>query len=91
MKDNVTHMHGGRYTTCDAECPHFYLQMTKGTVVPGKQTVFGPAYLVFEDLPTPLALLFGFFPQKREQNAGFWSVCGGSFLYASKAKNQSVL
>lgn len=71
MKDNVIHMHNGRYTTCDADCPHFYLQMTKGTVVPGKQTVFGPAYLVFEDVPLyPLMLPFGFFPQKTERNSG---------------------
>lgn len=71
MKDNVVHMHNGRYTTCDAECPHFYLQMTKGTVVPGKQTVFGPAYMVFEDVPLyPLMIPFGFFPQKTKRNSG---------------------
>ncbi|MEG0602207.1 MAG: putative LPS assembly protein LptD, partial [Mucinivorans sp.] len=72
MKDNVVHMHNGRYTTCDAACPHFYLQMTKGTTVPGKNTVFGPAYMVFEDVPIYfLGLPFGFFPQKRERNSGF--------------------
>ncbi len=71
MKDNVTHMHAGRYTTCDAECPHFYLQMTKATVVPNKVTVFGPAYMVFEDVPLyPLTIPFGFFPQKDERNSG---------------------
>lgn len=71
MKDNTIHMHQGRYTVCDAECPHFYMQMTKGTVVPGKQTVFGPAYMVFEDVPIYfLGLPFGFFPQKRERNSG---------------------
>ncbi len=71
MKDNVTHMHGGRYTTCDADCPHFYLQMTKATVVPGDVTVFGPAYLVFEDVPLyPITIPFGFFPQKKERNSG---------------------
>ncbi len=71
MKDNVMHMHGGRYTTCDAECPHFYLQMTKATVVPGEVTVFGPAYMVFEDVPLyPLTVPFGFFPQKKEQSSG---------------------
>ncbi|MFI3288118.1 MAG: putative LPS assembly protein LptD [Rikenellaceae bacterium] len=71
MKDNVTHMHAGRYTTCDADCPHFYLQMTKATVVPNKVTVFGPAYLVFEDVPLyPLTIPFGFFPQKTERNSG---------------------
>lgn len=72
MKDNVVHMHNGRYTTCDATCPHFYLQMTKGTTVPGKNTVFGPAYMVIEDVPIYfLGLPFGFFPQKRERNSGF--------------------
>ena len=72
MPDNVIHMHHGRYTTCDAECPHFYLQMTKASVVPGKKTVFGPAYLVFEDVPIPfLGLPFGFFPQKSGRDSGF--------------------
>lgn len=72
MKDNVVHMHQGRYTTCDATCPHFYLQMTKGSVVPGKKTVFGPAYMVIEDVPIYfLGLPFGFFPQKSERNSGF--------------------
>lgn len=71
MKDNTIHMHQGKYTVCDAECPHFYLQMTKGTVVPNKQTVFGPAYMVFEDVPIFfLGLPFGFFPQKQERNSG---------------------
>lgn len=71
MKDNTTHMHQGRYTVCDAECPHFYLQMTKGTVVPNKQTVFGASYMVFEDVPIYfLGVPFGFFPQKKERNSG---------------------
>lgn len=71
MKDNVVHMHNGRYTTCDAACPHFYLQMTKGTVVPNKKTVFGPSYMVFEDVPIYfLGLPFGFFPQMSDRNSG---------------------
>ena len=72
MPDNVIHMHNGTYTTCDATCPHFYLQLTKGSVVPGKKTVFGPAYLVFEDVPIYfLGLPFGFFPQKKDRSSGF--------------------
>lgn len=71
MKDNVIHMHNGRFTTCDAACPHFYLQMTKGTVIPGKKTVFGPAYMVFEDVPLYiLGLPFGFFPQTSSRSSG---------------------
>lgn len=72
MKDNVIHMHNGRYTTCDAECKHFYLQTTKGTVVPGKKIVFGPSYMVFEDVPLYfIGLPFGFFPQMSDRNSGF--------------------
>lgn len=72
MPDDVLHMKGGRYTTCDAECPHFYLQMTKGTVEPKKKVVFGPAYMVIEDVPFYLlGLPFGFFPQQGARHSGF--------------------
>lgn len=72
MPDDVLHMKGGRYTTCDAECPHFYLQMTKGTVEPHKKVVFGPAYMVIEDVPFYLlGLPFGFFPQQGARHSGF--------------------
>lgn len=72
MPDDVLHMKGGRYTTCDAECPHFYLQMTKGTVEPHKKVVFGPAYMVIEDVPFYLlGLPFGFFPQQGSRHSGF--------------------
>lgn len=72
MPDDVLHMKGGRYTTCDADCPHFYLQMTKGTVEPHKKVVFGPAYMVIEDVPFYLlGLPFGFFPQQGSRHSGF--------------------
>lgn len=72
MPDDVVHMKGGRYTTCDADCPHFYLQMTKGTVEPHKKVVFGPAYMVIEEVPFYiLGLPFGFFPQQGARNSGF--------------------
>ncbi len=72
MPDDVLHMKGGTYTTCDADHPHFYLQMTKGTVEPKKKVVFGPAYMVIEDVPFyPLGLPFGFFPQQGARHSGF--------------------
>lgn len=72
MPDDVIHMKGGRYTTCDLECPHYYLQMTKGTVEPHKKVVFGPAYMVFEDVPFYiLGVPFGFFPQQGSRKSGF--------------------
>ena len=71
MPDDVLFMEGGRYTTCDNhECPHFYIYVTKGMVRPGKSAVFGPAYLVVEDVPLPIALPFGFFPFTSEYSSG---------------------
>ena len=59
------------YSTCDAECPHFYLNMTRAKMRPGKDVVFGPTYLVVEDVPLPLAIPYGFFPFKNKYSSGF--------------------
>lgn len=67
MPDNSINISKGKYTTCDHEHPHFYLQMTTAKVIQddagGQKTVFGPAYVVLEDVPTPFALPFGFVPK----------------------------
>ena len=52
----------GRYTTCNLEHPHFYIQASKMKVIPGDKVVTGPFNLVIGDVPTPLGFLFGFFP-----------------------------
>ena len=53
----------GKYTTCDEhDHPHFYFQLTKAKVRPGKNVVSGPAYMVLAGLPLPLAVPFGYFP-----------------------------
>lgn len=55
-------MRHGRYTTCDNhEHPHFYLKLSMAKVRPKKNVVFGPAQLVVEDVPLPIAIPFGFF------------------------------
>lgn len=62
----------GKYTTCDIhDHPHFYLALTKAKVKPKKNVVFGPAYLVVEDVPLPLAIPFGFFPFNSKYSSGF--------------------
>ena len=61
----------GAYTTCDAEHPHFYIALTRAKVRPKKDVVFGPAYLVVEDVPLPLAIPFGFFPFTSSYSSGF--------------------
>ena len=73
MPDNSVNISRGIYTTCDAEEPHFYLQMTTAKVVnsgPIKKTVFGPAYTVIEGVPTPFALPFGFVPKISNRSGG---------------------
>ena len=61
----------GRYTTCDDhEHPHFYFQLTKAKVKPGKNVVTGPAYMVLEDLPLPIAVPFGYFPFSEKYQSG---------------------
>lgn len=68
--DNEIYVMGGKYTTCDNhEHPHFYMALTRGKVRPGKNAVFGPAYLVVEDVPLPLAIPFGFFPFSNDKYA----------------------
>ncbi|MCM1033814.1 MAG: LPS-assembly protein LptD [Odoribacter sp.] len=53
----------GRYTTCsDTECPHFYFNVSKGKLRPGKDVVAGPTWMVLAGLPLPLAVPFGYFP-----------------------------
>lgn len=59
------------YTTCDAKHPHFYLKLSRAKVNPGKETVFGPAYLVVEDVPLPLGIPYGFFPFSKKYSSGF--------------------
>lgn len=60
----------GKYTTCDLEHPHYYISASRVRVIPDDKIVTGPAYLVVADIPTPLMLPFGFFPNKKGQKSG---------------------
>lgn len=66
------YMRHGQYTTCDNhEHPHFYLKLSMAKVRPKKNVVFGPAQLVVEDVPLPIAVPFGFFPFNSSYSSGF--------------------
>ena len=57
------YIENGRYTTCDDhDCPHFYFNITRGKMRPGRDVVTGPVYMVLAGLPLPLAVPFGYFP-----------------------------
>jgi len=61
----------GRYTTCDEPHPDFYIALSRAKVRPGKDVVFGPAYLVVADVPLPFAIPYGFFPFTKSYSSGF--------------------
>ena len=69
--DGTLYLEHARYTTCDAKHPHFYLALSRAKVRPGKETIFGPAHLVVEDVPLPLAIPYGFFPFNKKYSSGF--------------------
>lgn len=69
--DGCMYMEGGRYSTCsNHEHPHFYLQLTRAKVRPGKNVVAGPSYLVIAGVPLPIGLPFGFFPFSSRYSSG---------------------
>lgn len=72
MPDQSVNISGGKYTVCDAEHPHYYLKLTaaKVTTKPKQKTMFGPAYVVVEDVPLPVVLPFGFVPDMPDRASG---------------------
>lgn len=69
--DGTLYLQHAKYTTCDAKHPHFYIALSRAKVRPGKESVFGPAYLVVADVPLPLAVPYGFFPFNKKYSSGF--------------------
>lgn len=69
--DGTVYLEHAKYTTCDAEHPHFYIALSRAKLRPGKETVSGPAHLVVCDVPLPLAIPYGFFPINKKYSSGF--------------------
>ena len=59
-----------RYTTCDKDCPDFYISLSRAKLRPGKDVVTGPAYLVVADVPLPFAIPYAFFPFTKSYSSG---------------------
>ena len=61
--DGEYYIADGIYTTCDQhDDPHFNIRFTRAKVRPGRDVIFGPAYLEVMGVPLPLFIPFGFFP-----------------------------
>ena len=72
MPDRSINIADGRYTVCDCEEPHYYLHLSRAKVMtkPNQKTVFGPAWPVIADVPVPIALPFGFIPERPDRATG---------------------
>lgn len=70
FENNAINIRNGLYTTCDLKHPHYDIKFAKARIIPDDKIITGPAYLMIEDVPTPLAVPFGFFPNKKGQKSG---------------------
>ena len=66
----TSYIKGGQYTTCNLPDPHFQIRFTKAKVIQDDKIVTGPAYMSFGNIPTPLAIPFGYFPLNKERSSG---------------------
>lgn len=69
-QNDELYLRHGRYTTCDEEHPHFYIALSRAKVHTGKSVFSGPAWLVIEDVPLPLAIPFAYFPFTSKYSSG---------------------
>jgi hypothetical protein len=68
--DETYYIQNGKFTSCELDHPHYYIRSKRLKVIPGKQIITGPVQLVIEDLPLPLILPFGFFPNQTGKKSG---------------------
>jgi len=66
VSKDVFCMVDGKYSTCDADHPHFYLHITKGKIIGKKAIIAGLSYMVLEDFPIYFPFLpYGFIPTNK--------------------------
>ena len=70
MPNDEINVAGGKFTTCSLPHPHYYLALTKAKVIPNDKIITGPAYLTIADVPTPIFIPFGFFPNSLKRSSG---------------------
>ncbi|MCQ2148167.1 MAG: LPS-assembly protein LptD, partial [Bacteroidales bacterium] len=72
MPDKSINITKGIYTVCDAEEPHYHINLSAAKVLtkPQQVTVFGPATVEFEGVKLPIGIPFGFIPKKPQRATG---------------------
>jgi hypothetical protein len=69
LEDGTSNISKSTYSTCDADTPHFYINLPKARVYPGEKIISGPGNLVLEGIPLPLVIPFGYFPVNTKKAA----------------------
>ncbi len=103
QENNHIHIQRGKFTTCEEDDPHFHISMSRAKVIPDDKIISGPLYLVIEDIPLPLGLPFGYFPNTsgrtsgviapsygEERSRGFYLSGGGYYFAISEYMDLSV-
>ncbi len=99
------HIKDGKFTTCDLDHPHFYIELTKAKKIPDKHVISGPMYFVIADIPLyVIGLPFGILPNQKhnssgliipeygeEQQRGFFLRNGGYFWAINDNINAAIL
>jgi len=103
--DKELHIKDGKFTTCDLDHPHFYIELTKAKKIPDKHIISGPMYFVIADIPLYfIGLPFGILPNQKknssgviipeygeDQQRGFFLRNGGYFFAVNDYLNASFL
>lgn len=69
LEDGTSNISKSTYSTCDADTPHFYINLPRARVYPGEKIISGPGNLVLEGIPLPLYIPFGYFPVNTKKAA----------------------
>jgi lipopolysaccharide assembly outer membrane protein LptD (OstA) len=67
---NEMFVNHARYTTCNHEHPHYWIDANKIKLIPNKKFVSGPFNLMIEGMRTPLVFPLGFFPLPKSRASG---------------------
>ena len=70
LKNSITYVETGHFTTCSAKHPHYRIRFKKGKIIPNDKIVTGPIYMEVEDIPIPLVIPFGFIPNTNKRSNG---------------------
>lgn len=80
VEERTLNVDYGKYTTCDADSPHYYFWSRRMRIYLDDKIVTQPVVLCFSDVPV-LAIPFWFFPLRRDRHSGFMVPRFGSSAY----------